>query len=162
MATTTNNAGYGVELTLRPLTTDDLEDVVCLDQMLSGDVRYGFFEKRLAAALRRPKKFVYIAACRGEKLVGFLITRLVGGDFGGDESVAVLDAIGVEPEAQGHGVAQALLHHLEDILRHKHVNELQTQTDWTNHGLIKFLDAAGFQRAPRLVLSRDASTPLNL
>jgi len=147
-------------LTLRPLTTDDLQAVVALDRKLSGDRRYGFYEKRLAAALRRPKKFVYIAACREDSLVGFLIARLVGGEFGGDDAVATLDAIGVDPEARGHGIAQALLNQLEDILRHKGITELQTQTSWTNHSLVKFLSAAGFQRAPRLVLSRDAASSL--
>ena len=94
-------------------------------------------------------------------LKGFLLARLVEGEFGAAAPVALLDAIGVDPAAQGEGVARALLAGLDAVLRHKGVREVQSQVDWRNHALVRFFDAAGFELAPRAVLSREAALLAN-
>ena len=45
-------------------------------------------------------------------------------------------------------------------MREKGVQSLQSQADWTNHGLLRFFDSSGFALAPRLVLERSVLTPL--
>jgi preprotein translocase subunit Sec61beta len=45
-------------------------------------------------------------------------------------------------------------------MREKGVQSLQSQADWTNHGLLRFFDSSGFGLAPRLVLERSVLTPL--
>ncbi|MDJ0949210.1 MAG: GNAT family N-acetyltransferase [Alphaproteobacteria bacterium] len=157
--------GAGAKLpegvTLRALTADDLKAVIEIDSRHSGNWRQGFYEKRLAAALAKPKEFIYMGADRDGRLVGFAFAHLLEGEFGGKAPVAVLDAIGVEPDEQAHGVGHALMDGLEDVMRHKGVRELQTEADWRSHGLIEFLDATGFRRAPRLVLERDVRAPVD-
>ena len=68
--------------------------------------------------------------------------------------MAVLDAIGVDPEAQGAGVGQALIAALDAIMAKKGVRELQSQVDWSNRALTDFFAKAGFEAAPRIVLDR--------
>lgn len=139
---------------LRPLTVDDLDEVVAIDKSLIGRSRRGFFETRLKAALHNPKRFIYVGACEEGELVGYVLARLLEGEFGGDATVAVLDAIGLDPRQQGKGHGRRLMEGLEDVMRQKNVHELQSQLDWNNHSLMRFLDVSGFKLAPRVVLSR--------
>ena len=147
------------EYHLRPLTPADLDAVVAIDRKHSGESRRGFYEKRLDRALRNPKGFIYVGICEGETLTGFAFARLLGGEFG-HENAAALDAIGVDPDRRGAGLGQRLMAGLEDVMRKKGVREMQTQVNWTNSSLLRFLNAAGFETAPRIVLERDVAEPL--
>ena len=139
---------------LRPLTPDDLDRVVEIDRAHSGRPRDGFFQKRLRAALREPDAFVYLGATAEGRLVGFAFARLLSGEFGTDRTVAILDAIAIEPGRQGTGLGRLLLDGMDEVLRHKNVGEIRSQLDWNNHALVRFLDGAGFRLAPRIVLAR--------
>ncbi len=140
--------------TTRKLAADDLDPVIALDRKLSGRSRRGFFEKRLAAALKEPKAFLYIGLHADGGLAGYVMARLLQGEFGGDAVVAQLDAIGVDPEFQGKGAGRALMRALDKLMRQKGVTELQSQVDWTNHTLTGFFAKTGFTVAPRIVLER--------
>lgn len=157
---TDTSGGLDGGTTIRPLEAGDLDTVVAIDQALTGRSRRGFFERRLNAALKDPKGFIYVGACRGGLLRGYAMVRLLGGEFGQDAS-SMLDAIGVEPDAKGMGLGRALLSGVEDVMAHKGISELQTETEWTNSGLLGFLAHAGFQRAPRVVLKRDVASDLD-
>jgi ribosomal protein S18 acetylase RimI-like enzyme len=146
--------------TLRPLADGDLDRVVAIDHALTGRRRKGFYETRLRAAIRAPKRFIYVGIDDGGTLAGFVIARLLEGEFDGVSPIAVLDAIGVDPACQGKGLGRRLLDGLEDVMRQKGVRELQSQLDWNNHALMRFLDAAGCRLAPRLVLSRSLDQPV--
>ncbi len=148
----------GAAATVRPLAAGDLDRVVAIDRALTGRARRGFFEKRLQAALDQPKGFIYVGTEADGTLAGFALARVLEGEFGAGAAVAVLDAIGVDPSRTGQGHGRALMAGLEEVMRAKGVAELQSQVDWTNHALVRFLDKAGFAPAPRLVLGRDTAS----
>ena len=151
-----DTAPDGAHLNVYELGVADVERVITIDRTHSGRSRRRFFEKRFAAAAARPDDYVHIGAMRGGVMRGFAIARILRGEFGYEQAVAVLDAIGVEATSQERGVGQALMEALSDIMRQKGVGLLQTQADWTNHDLLRFFSAAGFKLAPRLVLQRPA------
>ena len=91
------------QITTRALVERDFEQVVDIDANITNRHRPGFFQKRLAAALTEPKYFIYIGCELNGELKGFLMARLLEGEYGTDQPVAVLDAIGVDPKAQGNG-----------------------------------------------------------
>ncbi len=150
------------ELTVGPLTAEDLEPVVDIDRKVTGSARRAFFEKRLANALAEPKGFIYIAARSDDRLVGYALARLLVGEFGRDEKIVILDAMAVDPDLRHGGVGTALLEAVDEVARHKGVREMQTQARWTNSSLLRFFNAAGFEIAPRIVLSRPTDAPLDL
>ncbi|MCP4329685.1 MAG: GNAT family N-acetyltransferase [Alphaproteobacteria bacterium] len=156
--TANDEAGDGVG-EVRPLTIDDFQAVVAIDSKLSGSWRQAFFSKRLAAALEKPKDFIYVGVDRDGALAGFAFAHLLEGEFGGTGTVAVLDAIGVDPDRQGAGIGHRLMDGLIAVMKHKGVREMQTQVDWRDHDLMRFCEASGFVRAPRLVLERDTGSP---
>jgi ribosomal protein S18 acetylase RimI-like enzyme len=143
----------------RPLTRDDFDRVVAIDAQLAGRRRPGFYRKRLEAALAEPGHFIYAGVDLDGELAGFLMARLIEGEYGAAGRIAALDAIGVDPRARHRGLGQALMRELERILRHKQIDTVQTQADWRNHNMLRFFAAAEFRLAPRLVLEREVGYP---
>ncbi len=144
---------------IRPLSADDLERVIEIDADLTGRVRRGFYEKRLAAGLAAPKDFVYVGWADKSGLQGFALARLLEGEFGDPMPVALLDTIGVNPERKGEGIGRRLMTGLDKILRRKGVSEIRSQVDWQSIELIRFLYEANFDLAPRMILERPAHDP---
>jgi ribosomal protein S18 acetylase RimI-like enzyme len=153
-------ASAGEKQGVRPLRPDDLERTIAIDQAHTGRSRRRFFEKRLEAAKRHPEDFIHVGVSRGGVLMGFVFARILHGEFGRTEPVAALDLVGVDPASQDHGYGHILMDGLEQVMRQKGVKVLQSQADWTNHGLLKFFDSLSFELAPRLVLERPVAEPL--
>ena len=145
----------------RTLDLGDLERVIAIDSAHTGRSRRRFFEKRFAAAAARPQDFVPIGIDRNGALRGFAIARIQRGEFGREQAVAVLDAVGVEPHSRERGVGRALINELIEALDRLGVHSLQSQTAWNNHDLVRFFAASGFALAPRLVLERSVAEPLH-
>lgn len=145
---------------IRSIDANDLERVVAIDRAHTGHSRRRFFEKRLAFAAAHPDDFVQIGLMRGGSLRGFALARVLRGEFGREDVVAVLDVLGVEPESQDRGVGQTLIDRLVEVMRDKGVRSIHSQASWASHHLLRFLDAAGFRLSPRLVLDRSIAEPL--
>jgi len=149
------------ELTVRPLRRADLERVIAIDAAHTGTARRRFMEKRLAAAESCPADYVLIGLETGGTLVGFALGRLLHGEFGRLEPVAVLDGIGVDRASERRGMGRALMAGLLAEVRRAGARQLHSQADWTSHGLLKFFDSLGFTLAPRVVLERDTARSLD-
>lgn len=145
---------------VRPLRPADLDRLVSIDSVHVGKPRRRFFEKRLHHIQEHPEDFVHVGVVRDGALVGFAVARILRGEFGRDQAVATLDAVGVMTEGQERGVGRALMHSLAAAMREKGVQSLQSQADWTQHALLRFFDSSGFRLAPRIMLERTDLTPL--
>lgn len=139
---------------IRPLTATDLEAVISIDTGITGVSRRGYFEKRLVAATDRPRDYVYVGLQAGERLVGYVLAKLVNGEFGKPGASASLDAIGVDRGHSRKGYGHQLLQAVGQILAAKGVQTLTSQVDWSNSAMLGFFNGAGFELAPRLVLVR--------
>ena len=145
----------------RALSENDVERVIAIDRAHSGHARRRFFERRFAAAKARPDDYIQVGATWGGSLRGFAIARVLRGEFGHEQPIAVLDAIGVETQSQELGIGGALMKELRDAMRRSGVRSLHSQDDWTNHDLLRFFEASGFALAPRLALARSVSEPMD-
>ena len=141
------------ETDIRPLMGADFEAVVALDARITGRQRKGYFEKRLAAALRHPEQHLQLAA-GGGGLDGFLLARRADGEYGGQDPVVVLEAIGVDPARQRAGLGGRMLARLSELAGRGGARSLCTQADWREHSLLRLFQRAGFRLAPRQVLER--------
>lgn len=145
---------------VRPLAARDLDRMVAIDQAHTGASRRRFFEKRLAAAATEPGDFIHVGVEAEGGLIGFAFARVLAGEFGRPEPVAVLDLVGVDPSEQAHGIGHALMDALTAGAEAHGVRLMHSQADWTDHGLLRFFAGSGFQLAPRLVLERPVAVPL--
>lgn len=142
------------ETQVRRLTSADFESVVALDARITGQTRRGYFERRLAAALRHPKRHLQLALDADAGLRGFLLARRADGEFGRREPAVVLETIGVDPAAQRAGLGRRMLGELAEVAARGGAKTLCTEADWREHALLRLLDRAGFRLAPRQILER--------
>ena len=145
----------------RPLDMDDIERVIAIDRADGGHSRRHFFEKRFAAAKAQPDDFIHVGVVEHSLLRGFATARVHRGEFGFEQAVAVLDAIGVDSESRERGIGHLLMRELGEVMSRRGVRTLQSQADWTNHELLRFFAATGFKLAPRLTLERPVAVPLD-
>ncbi len=136
---------------------ESLDLVVELDELTNGDRRLDFFKRRFTAQEKHPQAFISIAVTQAGDMVGFVCCHMLQGEFGSNELIAVLDAIAVDPQSQGHGVGHELIQHLAIEIRKRGGTEIQTQAGWNQPGVLDFFSSTGFRLAPRLILER--STP---
>lgn len=142
---------------LRSLSSEDLERVVGIDSSIAGYSRRGFFEKCLAMATASPESFITCGVEVGGKLMGFGYARIQEGDFGTRKSVAVLDVLGVAPEAQGNGVGKAVIARIEQQMKKQNIDTLRTQVVWADRCMTSFFSSAGFTLASSQIVERNTS-----
>jgi ribosomal protein S18 acetylase RimI-like enzyme len=147
-------------VTVHPMTEAQLEAVIALDCQITGHSRRGFYTKQFAAGRTDPDGFVWLVAQAGSELAGFLLARLIDGDFGAERPAAVIEALGTAPARRGQGVARALLADVERRLGERGVSEIHSEADWTEADLVRFFATSGFQLAPVLVLDRPVTAEL--
>ncbi len=143
--------------TVRPLQADDLAQVIEIDRTITGRSRRGFYEKRLQAALKHPDDMVALGYAEDGRLCGFVLSHILDGEFGGCCPAAMLDAIGVAPDARHRGAGHTLLAALDVLLIKRRVRELRTEAPWTERELLRLFTAAGFTLAPRYILERSTA-----
>ncbi len=148
------------DLTLRSLYPEDINQVSNIESSLTGRPRMAFLEKRLAVATAMPDSFITCAVLDGEKLAGYGFARVLEGEFGARSAIAILDAIGVDPDYQGKGIGKKIMAGIEQRMKKKNISTLQTQIVWSDHSMIRFFASAGFSLATGQIIERDTS-PLN-
>jgi GNAT superfamily N-acetyltransferase len=136
----------------RPLFPPDLATVVSIDAALAGRPRGAYFDRRLTAAQRDPERHLQLAVEENGLLAGFMLGRALEGEFGRSEPAVRLEAFGVAPTAQGHGLGTALAAAFEAEAARRGLREIRTAALWREHALLAFLDRAGYRLAPAHVL----------
>ncbi len=140
--------------TARRLTRNDLDAVVAIDAALVGQPRGEFFQRRLASALAVPELHAQfgVDAADGSGLAGFVLARVLAGEFGRPDPALRLQAIGVRKDVQGQGVGRALMEALEAAARKFGATVLRTTAAWNDHQMLAFLDHEGFTLADNQVI----------
>jgi ribosomal protein S18 acetylase RimI-like enzyme len=135
-----------------PLAPRDLAIVVTIDAALCGRSRRDYFERRLAAAKRDPERHLQLAVHENGVLAGFMLGCSLEGEFGRSEPAVRLEAFGVSPAAQGHGLASTLATAFEAAAARRGLQQIRTTALWREHQLLWFLDHMGFRLAGSHVL----------
>jgi predicted N-acetyltransferase YhbS len=128
----------------RPLAPGDLADLLAIDEPWAKRSRRLYFERRLAAALREPLLHVQFAAVAGARVEGYILGRVLEGEFGRAEPALRLEALGVRPELRGQGLGARLALAFEGEARRRGLRELRTSAQWREHAMLGFLDRAGW------------------
>jgi ribosomal protein S18 acetylase RimI-like enzyme len=139
-------------IAVRELARDDLNAVVAIDAAIEGRPRRTYVERRLAAALRSPKLHAQFAATDASGLVGYILARVLEGEFGRGEPRLRLEIVGVRRDAQNRGIGKRLLAALSAWARRHGIRDLATQAAWNDHGMLRWLDATGFSLAPNHIV----------
>lgn len=139
-------------IAVRALAREDLDAVVDIDSTIEGRSRRVYFERRLAAAVRAPKQHAQFAATDADGIAGYILARVLEGEFGRSEPGLRLEIVGVRRDAQNHGIGTQLLDVLAAWARRHGIRDLRTQANWTDHGMLRWLDAMRFSLAPNHIV----------
>ena len=140
-------AATAANVALRPLARQDLDAVVAIDAAIEGRSRRSYFERRLQAALDAPTLHAQFAATDASGLAGYILARVLEGEFGRTEPALRLEVVGVRADAQGRGIGKRLFDALADWACRHEVRELRTQATWNDHPMLRWLDAMHFEVA---------------
>jgi predicted N-acetyltransferase YhbS len=140
------------QLTIRALAREDLPAVVAIDAGIEGRSRGSYVERRLAAALREPALHAQFAACDAQGLAGYILARVLEGEFGHSEPALRLEMVGLRADARGHGQGARLFQVLADWGRRHAVRHIHTTATWRDAVMLGWLGAMGFTLAHTYVL----------
>lgn len=157
---TTATATPSAVATLRPLAPGDLDAVVAIDAAIGRRSRRAYIERRLIAAIREPDLHAQFGAVEGGALAGYVLARVLEGEFGHSAPSLRLEMVGVRPGSQHHGVGAALLDALAAWGKRHGAKEMRTTAAWNNHALVTWFDAMGFRLASGLVVDRPVTGEL--
>lgn len=137
---------------LRALARDDLPAVTAIDAAQQGRSRRAYIERRLAAALREPQLHVQLGAADGAGLAGYILARVLEGEFGRIEPALRLELVGVRADARGRGIGRALFDALLAWARRHGIGAVRTAASWRDFEMLRWLDAMGFALAAAHVI----------
>lgn len=145
----------GRAVAIRPLAAADLDAVVAIDAASQGRTRRDYIERRLNAALREGSLHVQFAAQDAAAeaggaagLAGFMLARVLEGEFGRHRRALRLELLGVRAERRGAGVGRHLFEALTQwALRHG-CTEVRSAAHWREHTMLAWFDAMGWRLAP--------------
>jgi len=136
---------------IRTLKKEDLDAIVKIDEMVLGESRKDYWNRRLALMSNKSSEISLVAEVEGQ-VVGFILGDVSGWEFGVPETIGWMDTIGVAPAYQKRGVATALAHELIKNLKAIGVRTIYTLVSWDDWDLLQFFHAMGFTRGDMINL----------
>jgi ribosomal protein S18 acetylase RimI-like enzyme len=137
---------------VRALVPADLDEVVAIDAANEGRTRRDYVERRLQAAQSEPVLHAQFGAVDAQGLVGFLLARVLQGEFGRHRPAMRIEAVGVRPGLRGRGIGSRLAAALADWGQRHGACELHTAADWQRTDLLRWFHHMGFELAPHHVI----------
>lgn len=153
------SAPQPIRVVVRGLRPEDFDSVVAIDERNLGRRREEFFRIKFAENLAAAGIRLSLGAEADGVLVGFLLARVLYGEFGRTEPAAVLDTLAVYPNLHGVGVGHALLSQLRLNLGALGVGTIQTEVSWDDQALLAFFHREGFRPASRFALDLEVGRP---
>jgi predicted N-acetyltransferase YhbS len=139
-------------IAIRALTRQDLDAVVAIDAAIERRPRRPYFERRLQAALNEPALHAQFAASDERGLAGYILARVLEGEFGESKQALRLEVVGARADLVGQGVGARLIDTLAAWGRRHGARRIHTVASWNDHGMLAWLDRQGFTLAPTHVV----------
>ena len=142
-----------VQVNVRMIRGSDLDSVVAIDKLITGQERREYYQRKLEQAVdNRQNVNASLAAEVGGKMVGFMMGDVFFGEYGIPDASATVDTIGVHPEFQKHGVASELMDQFLMNMKAANVKKIYTLVNWNDFALEGFFARHKFQPSKRISL----------
>lgn len=148
------------KITVRPMRSDDSDDVRALDRLILGDDRSStwdahvqrFMEAADYGALAHPPQGCFVARQSGE-LQGFILAERQAGEYGLPSGMWIV-AVGVHPDARRHGIGRMLVERLQEQCEQQGVTEIYSVLRPEDDRDRDFLESCGLTASPITVLGK--------
>lgn len=144
---------------IRPATANDLEQVVALDERISGAAKKSYWEEIYTRQQTRRSKerFFYVAedlANNDTAIAGFIIGEVRTWEFG-SATCGWVFAISVDPSSRLSGIGTALFDTISQSFEKLGVYTIRTMVSRNNHELLSFFRSEGLTSGPYLQLEKE-------
>jgi len=136
---------------VRPMTREDLEGVVTIDEKVLGEKRFDYWERKINLP-EDPSQIGGLVAEVEGRIVGFILGEFSGREFRAPGNIGWIDTIGIDPTYQREGLASLLLTHMVEHFRRGGVEMIHTLVNWSSWDLLQFYKKAGFTRGDMINL----------
>ena len=144
-----------VTINVRALEPDDLDQVIRIDERLTGQTRKEYWKKRFELSTLRPP-WMSLGAELDGRVAGFLFGWTSESEFGIHGPTAWIDLIGVDPPYRGRGVGQALVERFISAAQElRAVDKVYTLIDLAQADVREFFMKLGFRHGPMIQLERE-------
>ena len=142
------------KLTFRPLTVDDIESIIRIDEQILRRKRSQLFQHQLREQIEKHGEESLCAVSSDGKLVGYLIAETKVYIYGTDDLSAWIILLGVDPNYQKKGIGKQLINEYMDHLKEVGVKKITTLIDWNYSRMIHFFSANKFSPSKTINLER--------
>ena len=142
-----------VQVTVRMIRKNDLEAVVAIDKLITGQERREYYQRKLAMALDNEHNVnASLVAEVDGKVAGFMMGDVLFGEYGIADASSTIDTLGVHPDFQKHGVASDLMDQFLMNMKAANVKKIYTLVNWNDFALEGFFSRHKFQPSKRISL----------
>jgi predicted N-acetyltransferase YhbS len=138
-----------MEFTLREIREDDIDAIVRLDAIHSGEPKPEYWRERLSPFLNKTGRRVqlgFVAEAEGE-VIGYILAEARAWEFGSPLCGWIL-AIGVDPQVSRKGVGLALCRAVCRAFKKLDIRTVRTMVRKDDVQLLSFFRASGFRAGP--------------
>lgn len=142
------------DFTIRKMQLADVEAIVDIDALHSGEAKPQYWRQRLAplfAAKEGENQPVGYAAISGGRVIGYILAEARAWEFGSPPCGWIL-AIGVHPEFSRRGVALALCREVCWYFKKAGIRLVRTMVRKDDIAVLSFFRASGFHAGPFIEL----------
>lgn len=130
---------------VRPLQPKDVEPVLAIERDNTGNEARRLFLKETAEfhLKSQSRDLIALVAEDQGKVLGFVLGRVSGPEFGSRESLGWISVVGVDKAARGKGVGKELGEALLSEFRKRGVKRVRTLVDATDEALLTYFRSLG-------------------
>lgn len=130
---------------VRPLQPKDVEAVLHIERDNTGNEARRLFLKETAEFHLKggTRDMVALVAEDAGKVVGFILGRVSGPEFGSREALGWVSVVGVDRKVRGRGVGTQLGQALVEEFRKRGVKRVRTLVDATDEALLNYFRSLG-------------------
>lgn len=134
------------EVRIRPLDELDIDDIVAIDEKISGEYRPEVWEDRIGYYLRRDPEGPVVAEVDG-RVIGFMLGEVRSGEFGLEEPAGWIEVLGVDPDSRGLAAGRLLAEAMLEHFKSRGATKVRTLVDEEMEGLASFFRSLGFEES---------------
>lgn len=138
-----------MECTVREVREEDIDAIVRLDAIHSGEPKPDYWRQRLAPFISkngRRLQLGYVAEAQG-RVIGYILAEARAWEFGSPLCGWIL-AIGVDPEVGRKGVGLSLCREVCRSFKERGIHIVRTMVRKDDLQLLSFFRASGFRAGP--------------
>ena len=135
---------------IRTFNEGDLEAIVEIDKKILGKSRLNYWKQQIELSNSHFPLSCLVAEF-DEKVIGFILGEVSGGEFNVPDTVGWISTIGVDPSYQHQGVARKLSQEFVKNLKSVGVSIVYTLVNWNDWDLLRFFRAMGFSRGEEMI-----------